>query len=158
MADQQNSEKTAFKAAVESALLQQGALDLRFTGSEDEVRWDFNLQHEGQIWPLYLRTPYWSLAPLPSLHWAAPEPVWGWPHTGEDGSICAFDRQGLDYDAENHEAILKNIIDKSMRMLVSHHALSESERLNAFADELDAYASNSPFAIETTPNSNYFCL
>lgn len=133
-------EKAAFKEAVESALLRQGALDLRFTGSADEARWDFKLKRDGQTWPLYLYAPYWSLAPLPYLHWAVPNPVWGWPHTGEDGSICAFDNQGLDYDAENHEAIIQDIIARSMKMLAQHHAMSESERLSAFADELDAYA------------------
>lgn len=133
-------EKTTFMAAVEEALRQEGALNLNFTGNDDEARWDFLLQRDGQSWPLYLRAPYWSLAPLPYLHWAVPEPVWGWPHTGEDGSICAFDRQGLDYDAMNHREVIRCIIDKSMQMLLQHHSMSEAERLAAFADELDAYA------------------
>lgn len=133
-------EKVAFKEAVESALLLLGSLNLRFTGNEEVARWDFELARGDHTWPLYFHAPYWSLAPLPYLHWAVPEPVWGWPHTGEDGSICAFDNQGLDYDAENHEAIIHDIIEKSMQMLAQHHSMSQSERLTVFADELEAYA------------------
>lgn len=133
-------EQAAFKAAIAAALMSLGALNLRFTERAHLPRWDFELRHADQSWPLYLETPYWSLAPLPYLHWAVPEPVWGWPHTGDDGSICAFDRQGLDYDPENHEGILRSLIGKSMEMLVQHHAMNEAERMSLFADELDGYA------------------
>jgi molybdopterin/thiamine biosynthesis adenylyltransferase len=133
-------EQATFKSAIEAALTRLGALNLRFTESVRQPRWDFELPHKDQAWPLYLQTPYWSLAPLPYLHWAVPEPVWGWPHTGDDGSICAFDRQGLDYDTECHEGILRSLIDKSMEMLIRHHKMSESDRMKLFADELDAYA------------------
>ena len=133
-------EQAAFKAAINAALMSLGALNLRFTESARLPRWDFELQHADQSWPLYLEAPHWSLAPLPYLHWAVPEPVWGWPHTGDDGSICAFDRQGLDYDPESYEGILRSLIDKSMDMLVRHHAMSEAERMRLFADELDGYA------------------
>lgn len=135
-----SKEKVAFKRAVEAALLQLGVLELRFTGSDSAARWDFQFQHDSEIWPLYLIAPNWSLAPLPYLHWAAPEPVWGWPHTGADGAICAFDRHGLDYDADDHEAVLRSLIDKSLQMLARHHAMNPAERLNTFADELEGYA------------------
>lgn len=135
-----NREQAAFKAAIDAALVRLGALNLRFTESARLPQWDFELQGADQSWPVYLQTPYWSLAPLPYLHWAVPGSVWGWPHTGDDGSLCAFDRQGLDYDTESHEGILRSLIDKSMEMLVRHHAMSEAERMKLFADELDAYA------------------
>jgi len=133
-------EQSAFKEAVESALLQNGAEDLVFTVDENKAEWHFKLKCNGQSWPLFLRTYTWSLIPLPFLYWDKPEPVWGWPHTGDDGSICAFDKQGIDYDAENHEGVIRQIIDTSMQMLMSHHAMNEAERLHAFADELESYA------------------
>lgn len=132
-------DKAAFKLAVESALSQEGATELVFTGEENKAEWHFTLQRSGQAWPLFLRANNWSLTPLPYLYWATTEPVWGWPHTGDDGSICAF-AQGLDYDAEDHEGIIRQIIEKSIKMLMDHHAMSEPDRLNAFADELEAYA------------------
>lgn len=133
-------EQSAFKDAVEAALLQESATELDFTGDENKAEWHFKLQRKGQTWPLYLRVHNWCLVPLPYLYWAAPAPVWGWPHTGDDGSICAFDSQGLDYDAEDYGGIIRAIIEKSMLMLMAHHAMSESDRLCAFADELEAYA------------------
>lgn len=133
-------DQAEFKASIDKALLDFGALNLCFTESIHLPRWDFEMRSGGQIWPLYLQIPYWSLAPLPYLHWAIPNPVWGWPHTGDDGSICAFDRQGLDYDTEDHEGVLRSLIDKSLAMLVRYHAMTEKERMRLFADELGAYA------------------
>jgi molybdopterin/thiamine biosynthesis adenylyltransferase len=134
-----NVDKAAFKLAAESALSQEGATELVFSGDENKAEWSFKLHRNGQAWPLFLRIRNWSLTPLPYLYWATTEPVWGWPHTGDDGSICAF-AQGLDYDAEDYEGIIRQIIQKSMMMLMDHHAMSEPDRLNAFADELEAYA------------------
>ncbi len=135
-------EQSVFKVAVEAALIKEGAADLTFNEIGNKVQWHFKLTRNNQIWQFYLPICNWTLTPLPYLHWATDEPVWGWPHTGGDGSICAFDRQGLNYDAEDYEGIIQAIISKSMEILNENHAITNSQRLRAFADELEAYARN----------------
>lgn len=137
-----SSKHSTFIEAVEYALLNEGAQELNLSKDENKCLWRFKLERLDKVWPLYLRVYNDTLAPLPYIHWESLEPIWGWPHISSDGAICVFERQGLNYDAENINGILKAIIDKSMDMLIQYHALSENERLQLFADELEAYAQN----------------
>lgn len=150
-------EQSVFKEAVTQALIKEGATDLILNEIGNKAEWHFKLERNNQIWQFYLPVYNWNLTPLPYLHWETDKPVWGWPHTGGDGSICAFDRQGLNYDAEDYEGIIQAIISKSMEILNGNHAITISQRLRVFADELESYARNvgiSPLTLDAPLGKN----
>jgi molybdopterin/thiamine biosynthesis adenylyltransferase len=129
-----------FKERVESRLIANGAQALEFSNEKNIPCWRFKLDIDGQSWHLSLMSPGWSLVPLPYMHWDCVEKVWGWPHIGDDGSICAFNRDALDYDPTDIEGIVNGLIERTVTLLKRYQQLTPKNRLIEFADELEAYA------------------
>lgn len=133
-------EQVNFKVQVEAALQAIGVDLLTYQIEKSLPTWTFTWGEGGNCWPLKLAPNGWSLTPLPYLNWDRPIPIWGWPHIGADGSICIMDREGLDYDPDDIGGIVTSLVKRSAAMLAQNHALSETERMESFADELEAYA------------------
>lgn len=130
----------AFRERVESRLVANGAQALEFSSEKTEPCWRFKLDIDGKSWPLSLKAPGWSFVPLPYVQWDCAEKVWGWPHIGDDGSICAFNRDALDYDPNDIEGIVNGLIERTSTLLRRYQQFTTENRLIEFADELDAYA------------------
>jgi molybdopterin/thiamine biosynthesis adenylyltransferase len=134
------SEQSIFHFKVESALLAYGALNLSVPSDKNGSKWSFEIFKHDQTWPLSVQTVGWSLTPLPYVHWEQPAPIWGWPHVGSDGSICILEREGLDYDPDDINGIVSELLNRSVALLSKYQAVPVEARVQEFADELEAYA------------------
>jgi hypothetical protein len=132
-------EQASFKARVEIALNAMDASDVIFQEEQFVPTWTFSWGDQGQLWPFKLAAKDWSLTPLPYLIWVQSEPVWGFPHISSDGAICILEREGLDYDPDDIEGIVTELVNRSAAMLAKNHSMSESSRLVDFSNELEAY-------------------
>jgi molybdopterin/thiamine biosynthesis adenylyltransferase len=109
------------------------------TKEPESLIWHFDVMQGAESYRFTLKPKRNSLAPLPYLYTDTQTPIWGWPHTGVNGSICAFDRQGLDYDPDDYELVLTELVKKSIEIVSKNKILSEEDRLTEFSDELGEY-------------------
>lgn len=135
--------QVAFKERIENALRSMDVDSLNYKVEHSQPTWTFTWRKGEFCWPLRLTPNGWELTPLPYIHWVQPGLVWGWPHIGADGSICILDREGLDFDPDDIEGIVSSLVKRSVALLDRNQTLGEVGRLEAFADELEAYAHQS---------------
>lgn len=135
-------EREVFVNKITTALAQSGAVEIVFSLEKSLPCWSFDLQINSEKHKFKLALITWSLAPLPYLKWVSIDNIWGYPHTSSDGQICVIERNSLDYEPSNVEGIIDSLINDTKQMISNNLSMSDSDRLNQFADELDAYAIN----------------
>lgn len=135
-------EHEIFVGRVRAALILSGAEEVVFSLEKSLPCWSFSLQISSEKHKFKLALEAWSLTPLPYLKWISINNIWGYPHTSADGQICIIERNGLDYEPSDIEGIIRNLVNDSKGMIENNLSMSEVDRLEQFADELDDYALN----------------
>lgn len=135
-------EHEIFVDKIRAALILSGAEEVVFSLEKSLPCWSFSLQISSERHKFKLALEAWSLTPLPYLKWISINNIWGYPHTSSDGQICVIERNSLDYEPSNIEGIINSLINDTKGRIGNNLSMSDSDRLNQFADELDAYAIN----------------
>lgn len=131
-----------FVSDVEFALVELGAVEICFKLNGSQPVWQFDFADGEYCWPLELCPAGWDFYRLPSVNWRTSLPIWGWPHISSSGDVCVSDREGLDYDPDDIFGVLDWLLAEVSRLLREFHAMSSSERLSLFSDELEGYLKN----------------
>lgn len=78
---------------------------------------------------------------LPTIYIRNPDYFWGHPHISPYGNICISDRQGVVFNPDDVVGVVEFVVKSALVIIEDANNLTASEKLQAFANELQDYLS-----------------
>ena len=78
---------------------------------------------------------------LPNIYIRNPDYFWGHPHISPHGNICISDRQGVVFNPDDVDGVVEFVITSALAIIEDAKKLTATEKLLAFANELQDYLS-----------------
>lgn len=78
---------------------------------------------------------------LPNIYIRNPDYFWGHPHISPYGNICISDRQGVVFNPDDVDGVVEYVVTSALAIIEDAKKLTTSEKLQAFATELQDYLS-----------------